>query len=304
MSNIDLGRLMKEAFGIKPTNVHSQSSLRTLEYYNELSDIVKGLFDVECPDEWSEDYFLDLLIHEGKFCITDTSLGVIPLRCSVHGVNVFNRPYQIQIANPVLNNISRIKGVTGEIVYLKDDKQFKTLNGIISRYAQILANIDAGVDMNITNCKVPWVFDCADKKQSDSVKKMYDTIQEGNPIVTVRGDMISGGEMRVTTFPVKQNFIVTDLQDAKRTVRNEFLTLFGVNNANTDKRARLNTDEVNANNGELEVNISLYNKNLAKCTRLVNAMYPDIKFSIKMHEYVEKEVTDDISRLDENVPTE
>ena len=83
---------------------------------------------------------------------------------------------------------------------------------------------------------------------------------------------------------MKNSFIAGEVQDVKRTIYNEFLTRIGLNNANTDKRERLNSDEVNANNDEIKAAVSYWKKNLAKCCKEVNRIFPDIPFSITIEE--------------------
>ena len=55
----------------------------------------------------------------------------------------------------------------------------------------------------------------------------------------------------------------------------EFLTGIGVNNANTDKRERLITSEVESNNAELQAAVALWQDNVNRCIKKVKAMYGD-----------------------------
>ena len=52
---------------------------------------------------------------------------------------------------------------------------------------------------------------------------------------------------------VKQSYIISDLIADLRKIEAEFDTRVGIPNANTDKRERLITDEVNANNVETTI---------------------------------------------------
>lgn len=69
---------------------------------------------------------------------------------------------------------------------------------------------------------------------------------------------------------VKNTYIGNDLLLTKRSIMNEFLTEIGINNANTDKRERLNSDEVNANNSEVRCTIVRYIDSLNECAKRIN----------------------------------
>ena len=55
---------------------------------------------------------------------------------------------------------------------------------------------------------------------------------------------------------VKNTFIGNDVSLLKQTIWNEFLTEIGIPNFNRDKRERMITDEVNANNTETAFSMS------------------------------------------------
>lgn len=272
------------AFGQKPNKVDGRMAQRTLFYERQLLSIVKGLFNVECPEEWDIDYMLDALILEGKFCVTDTALGVIPLRCAPYGFNVFDRPCDVNIVNPVLNSLTRKIDVDCTMFYLYDNKKYRSMRELINIYATKLALCDSSIDVNLMNTKVAYVFDCVDKKQSDEAKLIYDKIASGEPAVFFRSSTPIEGNNRMQFFTthVKEQYIVDKLQDEKRTIMNEFLTAIGINNVSTEKKERLISDEVNANNEELDYSIKYVRENIQKCLKKCKEMFPDLKFTISI----------------------
>ena len=279
-----LMKAMQEAFGQKPNKVEGQLTARTEYYKWVLLNKIKGEVDIECPDDWDVDYILDTLFIEGKICITDTSAGVLPLQCGVFGLNCFQRPTSINIANPVLGSFTRTIGVDGVLMYLFDNRTFRSFAPVIDIFAQRLANCDSSIDVNLINTKVAYVFDCVDKKQADEAKLIYDKITSGEPAVfyhSTSGMNISD-KMQFFKNDVKNTYIADMVQAEKRAIYNEFLTQIGINNAAEEKRERLLVDEVNSNNDELMINMSYCYKNIKKGVEQVNKMYPDVKFSIKL----------------------
>ena len=73
--------------------------------------------------------------------------------------------------------------------------------------------------------------------------------------------------------------IVSDLLADFRKVKEEFLTAIGVPNANTDKRERLISDEVNANNVETATRCELWLETLRKGIDKANNMF-NLKLSV------------------------
>jgi len=273
---------LKEAFGIKPTDVNGQATARTGYYWWILLRKAKSLFKIECPDNWDKDYILDNLLLKGKFCITDTSVGVVPLECQPYGINIFERSTNVNIGNPILGTLNRQIGTDCEIVYLNDDKIFAGITFILSIYSEQLAQCDAAIDVNLMNSKTAMVFGATNKAEADSLKLMYTKISQGEPAVFMRNSDLTGADTLFFANKAKENYIADLIHIEKRRIMEEFLTEFGVNNANTDKRERLNADEVNSNNEELLVNTAYWVENLDKCCEKVNKMFPEVNFHITM----------------------
>lgn len=276
---------LQETFSQKPTKVDAQNAERTLFYTDYLINILKGLFEVKCPEEWSIDFMLETLIRNGVFSIQDTTAGILPLNCQPFGVNVFYRPTNVNIANPIIGTFTKTIGVDCTLIYLFDDKIFRSFMPLVNVYAAKLAMCDSSIDVNLLNSKVAFIIDCADKKQADEAKLIYDKISRGEPAVFYTDDaMMSPGGKRLVLnkVDVKNSFVADLIQNEKRTIMNEFLTMIGVNNVATEKKERLVTDEANANNEELYVDMAYVYRNIKKQVKLANKMFPTINLDIKI----------------------
>lgn len=283
---MSLAKAYQQTYGIKPNEVDGQNNITTTYYWEQLLNKVKGRFKVTCNSAWSKDYILNCLLLEGVFCITDTTIGIVPLLCRPTGVNVFSRPYKVLISNPILGTLERTMGVDCEIVYLYDDKYFRTIDLMLNIYAQKLASCDSAIDVNLLNTKAAFMFNAENTKQAEEAKLVYDKIARGEPAVfTKLKTGIDNNGLEVVTLPVKNNYVADMIQEEKRQIINEFLTEIGINNTNLSKRERMITDEVNANDEEIENNISYIKENLKDCVERVNKMFPSIEFNIELKEY-------------------
>lgn len=268
--NIPLDDLKRQFFAESPKHVDGVFNQAALYYRQELLRRLSSLFEIKnAPDNWDLNYFWTVLFCEGRIGVTDTPVGVIPLRCGFSGLNMYNRPTTLLFTNPVLGSFERTIDVDGILMHLMYD--FQPANLLMQRYATMLAMCDSSLAVTLMNSKVAFIGLASSKAQANTMKRMYDKISAGEPAVFVNQDI--GNPANFYFNRVKENFIGEQILAVKRGIINEFLTNIGINNANTDKRERLNTDEVNANNQEIGINICDWLENLQAGADKVNKMF-------------------------------
>ena len=241
------------------------------------------------PEEWDFDYFLTNLFITGYLAITDTSIGVIPLRCGVTGLNVFEHPTRAIFANPVLGNFERElygndRTLSCALVKLQYD--YGGVMPLINRYATMLALCDNSISVNLRNSKVSFIGFVSSKQQAATMQKLYKDIDEGKPAVYVKKDDITTDDILYNR--VKESYIANDIQLLKQSIKNDFLTEVGLNNANTDKRERLIVDEVNANNTEIRANVQHWITTINEGLRRANSLF-DLNLSCTLRHFDEEE---------------
>ena len=285
-NNIPLQDLVREFFARKPSDV--DGVMNTSAYYYRLYLLKKlfGRFAFEnVPEGWDHDYMLEVLFMEGYFCVTDTEAGILPLKCGLSGINVFEKPTTAVIANPVLGSFERTIDVTCAICQLQPN--YEGVYPIINRYATLLAMCDSSIAVNLMNTKTTFVFGASNKAQAETFKQLYDKIACGEPAVFMKDGL---NEEQFFTIPAKHNFIAEDVQILKRKIIDEFLTEIGINNANLDKRERLTDNEVEANDQEVIANIQCWIDNVTWGVNRINEMYGlNLRFVVRDFGGVKKE---------------
>lgn len=262
--------LKRQFFAERPRDVDGVANASAEYYRMYLLRKVFAIFEFYgMPKTWDKDYFLTRLFLDGYLCVTDTELGVIPLQCGFYGVNVFQHPTNCNIANPILGNFDRT--IDEDCVLLKLQYSYTGIYPILNRYATLLAMCDSSIAVNLMNSKVSFIGLCESKNQANTMKRMYDEISCGNPAVFVNENAVNPSKFFFNN--VKQNFVGEEIQALKRSIINEFLTEIGINNANTDKRERLNADEVNANNSEIGCNVQHWLDNIREGLAQVKDMF-------------------------------
>lgn len=288
-----LMQLYGQIYGVEPKDVNGLLTVRSMFYRDRLRTIVRGLIKVECPDDWDVDYLKETLINYGYVMVSDSPVGVNPFFCSFTGYNYTMRPTGAIVSVPTILEFTKTFGEDAELVYFerRNGNKFTNYTQIINVYAEKLASVDGAIDSNLINTRFGSIVEAENKAQAETIKDAFARISLGEPLVVVKEGVLTTGAQGINAFfnNVSNTFIVDRLQDAKRSIMNEFLTTIGINNANTDKRERLNSDEVNANNEELHYNIEEFNSNLKRCCEKVNAMFTGINFSIELKEEVEED---------------
>lgn len=274
--------LLNNFIAKKPKDVDGVANSSSIYYREWLLKKILSRFEFKnIPSFWDSDYFLEVLFLDGHVCITDTAMGVLPFKCGLTGIGVFEQPTKCIVANPVLGSFERTIDV--DCALLRLQYNYGGAGWMINRYATLLAMCDSGVAVNLMNSKAAYVFKAASKGQADTIKKLYDNITAGQPAVFV-GESGALNSENVFNLPVRENFVADDIQLLKRKIVNEFLTEIGINNANLDKRERLNTEEVNANNDEIYANIQHWFDNLKDGVERINKLY-DLGISVSIRNF-------------------
>lgn len=239
----------------QPANMHVLANETGQFYQRYLLKKALSVFKWTLPEWWDENYFLYTLYCRGFVAIFDSGkFGVIPQGCGLQGYNVFYRPKRVIIANPLLTTLEREIDVDCVLMQLQPD--YMGILDLCSHYAEKMALASSAINQNLWSTRLATVFFAENDAEQQAVKKAYDRMTSGDPMVVVRKNLRDeNGNLKYEIFnrDVKNSYVISDLIADLRKIEAEFDTRIGVPNANTDKRERLITDEVNANNVETTI---------------------------------------------------
>lgn len=312
MSNIDemdsrrdYFQAVKGAFAPNPKKVDAQRATRTAQYRRWCFRHIFAMFDLTLPKTWDTSYFKQELYRgAGLMCVSDTPLGVLPIRAEASGINVWLQPTTMIIANPVIGSFEKTIDVDCVPLFLDEDCLQGLVNpllGIVLYYSEILADIDAAMSVNLLNSRTAYVIEAGDKNEAKTFRAVMDQVYQGEPAVFTRNGVSRG----ITPLAVKNNYISDSLQELKRQVKEDFLSEVGVNNANFTKKARLNVEEVESNNEEVISSIAYFYETLAGQFEKVRKMfgYSRNELNVSMHDW---KIADnaDVTEIDEDAESE
>lgn len=267
-----------------PKKVKGVTNQSTMYYVRKLYRLIKPIINFDnTPETWDISYLKKYVYRNGFLGVCDTELGVLPLTCGYSGINVFEKPTKLVYANPVLGSFEREIDKDCVMLYINDD--FIGINDLVVRYATLLAMCDSAISVNLMNSKVANIFTARNKQQADTIKKMYDKISAGEPMVVVRDDDFDTKEPPLFTTRVKDTFVGNEIEELQRMIYKQFLLDIGVNAINEHKRERQTSTEVSSSIGECYSSVYDWFQNLSIGIEKVNKMF-DLNISVSLNPLV------------------
>lgn len=269
------------------------------DYYYRLMLIARSRFDWQGLPNNIDYAWIERYLYSEGVCVfyNDPILGFMIAKMGTNGpLNAYNEPVNIQ---PIAYNYyyEGPQLINGEnCVIIKNNAEMIPTLPTIELYAYKLMNIDRTIDININQQKIPLIVQCSDK-QRFSLKQVI--AQRNDNEFIIWGDKnldLSGVHVLKTEAPI----IFDQLEIQKHMIYNECMTFLGVNNANQDKRERLVSDEVSANDQQIQVNndVSLEAR-LRACKMIKEVFGLDISVNRKKAQFNLLETENEVFEEDE-----
>lgn len=236
--------------------------------YDRFKHLYMNRFEwVNLPKGVEDRYIECALFENGKaLFFMDDMMGLMCLPCAEDGgQNVYgefikyrafgynySKSYDIENAVLIRNNLSQTNS-----------------HNLVMTYANKLCEIEKTILLNIKQQKTPYIVACSEKDLL-TLKNLYQKVDDSQAVIYAdkQLDLKTLG-VHLTPTP----FVADKLLLHKHEVENELLTMIGINNANTDKKERLITDEVNANNEYIDMNVSFMLEVRKLACKQINEMF-------------------------------
>lgn len=268
----------------KPKDVEGLYNVETRRARRYLIRVLFGCFDVNLPNHWEYNYTMEQLFLRGYIGVTDTVAGVQALKCGYYGYNLREQPTNLIFAIPALGKYGDFRRTIGvDAVLWRISFDYGNVNDILDSYSHLLAQCYASIAVNMMNTRVANIGYAENKAQAETMKKAYDDITDGKPLVVMKdpGNLRDTGKPPWIFNPVKEGYICDKLEELRRQIKEDFLAEIGINTLNNRKSERMVVDEVNANNQEIETAAAHWQKNLDIGSKQIKDMF-DIDATIKI----------------------
>lgn len=260
-----------------PSTVHCRNTALVEFYTRYLLQKVISVFEFSgLPETWADNYFKYVLFGEGVIAVINTDrYGVICQNCGLSGYNVFYQPTTVIVANPLLPGLREFTvGENCQIIKLQPN--YSGVMDLVTTYADLMALALETTGANLLNSKLSYVFFAENKTAAESFKKLYDKLASGEPMAVIDKNLLKEDgtpAWQMFTQNVGANYVTGELLNDMKTIEDQFNTIVGIPNANTQKRERMITDEVNANNVDTQSRVNLWLETMQKDIDKVNAMF-------------------------------
>lgn len=222
-------------------------------WYNRLVEIAIAGFEWKnLPPELDPRFLEFILCFDGKalFYYDEDLEEFVTLQFFNAGpLDIYREPVRRTAYSPAVN--FRYKPLT------KEESVIIWNNGLhlpeilpLRMYAKRLSDLERTIDINVKGQKTPKIIRCTPEERLtiENLYKKYD----GN-IPFIFGSKNLANLEDITVLDTTAPYVAGDLQILKRQIFAEALTYFGIENANTEKRERLVSDEVASNFGGVEI---------------------------------------------------
>jgi hypothetical protein len=249
------------------------------DYYDRLKTIALSLFEWEnLPDSCNARFLeLSLYAYGRALFIYDDELGYLNMKCTPSGtLNNYDEP----VSFTAYSTIYQKDFLRDNCVLIRNNYLERPTDNSVVLFASRLTEAERTIDTNIKAQKTPVLIRCDDKDRL-TMKNLYKDYEGNEPfILGGKALNLEGLKVLKTDAP----FVADKVQNYKHEIWNEALTFFGVNNANSDKRERLITDEVNANNEVISINAQAMLLTRLEACKWINEKY-GLNVSVKMRSF-------------------
>lgn len=121
-----------------------------------------------------------------------------------------------------------------------------TMSELIKQTTDFMTNCDIAMQQNLNACKTPYVLVCKSEEMLLSYKQALQQQQDGQAVILVNSELGDG----LKSVDIGVPFLVDKFAMVRDTERDTLLNKLGILTANTDKRERVQSAEVNATIGQ------------------------------------------------------
>lgn len=251
------------------------------DYIDRLQMLARSIFTWDGLDEVAGNgasRFLEKALYQnGRACfVKDSELGYMALNVNPSDkLNIYELPTKVNAYSIMYNKMYDFD----DIVYIMNNELQKPTLKILDLFAMRLYETERTIDVNMNAQKTPVLIE-GDTKTILTLKEVY--MKYSGNIPFVFGNKQFDISNKLNVLKTDAPFLVDKLDAHKTRVFNEALTILGINNANTDKKERLITDEVESNDQLVNYYLNCFYKTRKKACDEINKKFFDGEEKIKI----------------------
>lgn len=287
-----------------PSAVKSRNNLTYRFWERSLFQRALSTIIIDGSNDWTgsvKDFLCYCLFRFGFVaCFETDELGKVFNPCTLSGYNFYYQPTSVLISNPTLKQSLNLK-IGSECELLKLTPDYQGIYDIVSYYAEKLSTLDNAINISIINNKFSWLLAAKNKGAAETLKKIFDKINRGEPSVFFDSRLLNDAVSKDVPWQflerpnLKQSYITTDQLMDFQTLLNSFDTEIGIPVLPYQKKERMVTSEAESKIIDATSRSIVWYDTLTASAEMVNEFYgiPDF-ISVKLrHDPDEKGVQPD-----------
>lgn len=264
-----------------------ENKISYMHYYQYFKNLAINMFQWSGLPDTIDPRFLELSLFERGMALffEDPVIGYLALNCTIGGnLNVYNIPIE-RVA--FANNGYYLPRTADDSVLIFDNFLHSTKHMDVDYFARKLYNIDRTIDVNLNAQKTPVIVTCPEEKKLTFLN-MYKDIDGNEPVIYGYDSLFDDSEIKVlkTDAPYVADKLLVD----RAKIWNDAMTFLGVDNANTEKRERMVTSEVDSNNGQTALSREIGLNARRQACEEINRMF-GLNVSVDYNENVSRETS-------------
>lgn len=253
-----------------------KTSLENL-YLSYLFNISLNMFEYSDMPKSVDTFYLEFIMQTRGLCIIidDERFGATALECTIGGkLNHYYMPTAYRGVDPT----GELTGVYNaeDVILFKNSPLYAPLLQQLQYYAKQLALASETINVNLDAQWTPYIIQ-GDKRMLNQFNNFMKKVRAGvRAIFTAKNlDLMS----MLQVLPTQAPFVAMDVNDVKQTILRECMTFLGIDNANQDKRERVQSAEVYANNTQIIASRNIW---LAERQKAVDAFNQKFGTNVKV----------------------
>ena len=264
------------------------------------------------PDYWQGrilEFWYYVLFKYGYLSVQDLTdldedgekIGMCFNPVGLTGYNFYYQYTKALLSNPVLKDTKELViGKDCELVTLTPD--LMGIWDVLEFYADKLSNLDNAINMSIINNKFAFVVAGKSKAAIQTLKKMMDLINKGEPAVFLDERVVDmkDGETPFQSWTrdnLKQSYLTTDQLLDLHTILNDFDSEICIPTVPYQKKERETEYESKSKVADGMARSLVWKRCLESSIKNVNKLYPELNITVKLR----WEVDENVDNEDNNV---
>ena len=233
-----------------------------LDYINRFKQVALSQFEwINLPETMNADYLELCLYYFGQASLLKTKdYGFINTKCCSNGkINIYGLPsslncfsYEFQEDRKLYTGLIPSETEYDSCILVKNNWEKLPTAGTMELFAMRLYEAERTSDVNIKAQKTPVIL-VGDESMKLTLKNLYLKYDGNEPVIYA--DKKQLGNNAIMSIKTEAPFIADKIQTYKERIWNEALTFLGIDNISSEKKERLVSAEVSANNEVVNLNL-------------------------------------------------